>query len=458
MAAPTPVVLPSAERRRAPDRPLALVIFIWSALLIWIKLVRYVRLDANAIDLSYYDQALANTLAGHFMRFQWPPFHHFGEHLSPSLLLVLPLYALHPHATTLLVAQVLAVALSAWLWARLLLDLDIAGWPRLAFVASYLLYRPTHALVAYGFHPEVLEPALAFALLLAARRRRWGWFALSVVLALGVKEDMALYLIPVGLWLWLERGERRAGMLTSLAAAAWFVVALKLVIPAYRHSQGFADDYQYWGNWEAASPSLLGPKLGKLANLYWPLLCLPLLAPAEAVLWLLPVAVLLTSRNPLQWGFGIYYVAPFLAYLFAAAARSYARLLERFWLWPRLIPSLLLVVNLANSGLWAYARHPERLWPDQASRRGHAVLAGIPAGATVLAQGNLYPHLPRRPGIYLLGVDEVATDYAVFDLAGDPYPYTRDEIAARIASLTATGDYERANGDERFVLLRAARR
>ncbi len=84
-----------------------------------LALLRHSTFHSTASDLAVFDQVLWNTIHGRFMEStmslaRCEPHSFFGDHFSPALLLIVPLYALFPHPETLIVVQTIALALGVW--------------------------------------------------------------------------------------------------------------------------------------------------------------------------------------------------------------------------------------------------------------------------------------------------------------------------------------------------------
>jgi uncharacterized membrane protein len=91
-----------------------------------------------------------------------------------------------------------------------------------------------------NFHPDSFLGVLIAAALWAALSRRWRWFAIAVVLALLVKEDVVLVVAPIGVWVALRR-DLRIGIATVVgaicAALLCFLVVIRdLTGTAFRNS------------------------------------------------------------------------------------------------------------------------------------------------------------------------------------------------------------------------------
>ena len=85
------------------------------------------------------------------------------------------------------------------------------GWLGVVVAACFLLYPSLEWINWWHFHPDALViTPLLFAWWLATRRR-WGWYAVAVGVALACKEDAALAVIMLGLVLAARRAPGRPG-------------------------------------------------------------------------------------------------------------------------------------------------------------------------------------------------------------------------------------------------------
>jgi uncharacterized membrane protein len=153
----------------------------------------------------------------------------FGDHTCFILLLVVPLYWIYPHAQALLLLQsclLAAAAIPIYLLARRLLD---SAWLATALAATYLLNPALQNGNLEQFHPEsFLVLAMAVAIY-AAVEWRPRLLTVAVVAALLCKQDTALLVIPLGLWVAWKRN-RKWGLIIAGGAAAYMAVAFDVII------------------------------------------------------------------------------------------------------------------------------------------------------------------------------------------------------------------------------------
>ncbi len=262
-----------------------------------------------------------------------------GDHFSPILALLTPLYWMYGHPVTLLIAEAVlfAVAVPAvWLAARraigvlggyLMAGVFALGWPLI--VAS-----------ARGFHEVAFSvPLMAWALerLLAGRYRQAAALTLALLL---VKEDMGMLVGVFGLLIALRGGREHRQLGLTVAAVGPIALAfiMFVLIPLGGGTSGY-----YWlydglgaGPIQAFGHVVLHPldtisiaitperKWHMLLWLVGPLLLLPLLSPIT-LLALPLLAERVLSTNPNHWGPNNHYDAFVWPILVMAAIDALAR-------------------------------------------------------------------------------------------------------------------------------------
>ena len=153
----------------------------------------------------------------------------FGDHTSFILLLAVPLYWVWPHAQTLLVLQTCLLAAAAVPIYLLALRRTRSGVIATALAGAYLLNPALQNGNLEQFHPEAFLVLFVALALYAAVESRPVLLALSVAASLLVKEDAALLIVPLAVWVYFRRN-RAWGMKIAVAAVAWSVFAYEVVI------------------------------------------------------------------------------------------------------------------------------------------------------------------------------------------------------------------------------------
>ena len=239
---------PPVSARAVPD-------FAFTAV-VWIAAALYaVLLSAESIgdhyayrtgfDTAIYDQLLWLLAHGEdpFSTVVNRPL--LADHFQPALVLLTPLYWLGLGVPGLLAAQSVGLALTAPALYALsralgassaLASLPALGWLLCPWVASVNLFE---------FRPTAFMPVLLVLSVLGGIARRDILLWATAILALGLKEDVALTYIVLGLLL-AYHGRRRLGISLTAVSAIWFVFAswtIKALSGSYdAFGQRFAGD------------------------------------------------------------------------------------------------------------------------------------------------------------------------------------------------------------------------
>lgn len=399
-----------------------------------------------------------------------PDFSVLGDHWSPILAAVAPLYWLHDGPQTLLVTQGACFAAAVpliWLFAR---RLAAAHWPgpaaaAVAYLAAaaYALSWPVAEALAAGFHEVAFVPVLtaAFFERMSAGRPRAALIAAGLLLF--VKEDMGLLIAGFGLWLLVSRARVPRQRLVAAVLIAAGVGATWLATIVLRPAFGGSAMY-YWAYgalgrsapaaaWHVVTHPLAaarvlvtpGVKLTTLAWLLGSLAFLPLLSPIALAAVPLLAERMLASSAPGWWGPRFQYNAFVAVVLVCAAvdgAVRAARLISRLRAatrWPqaggRVAAGLAaicagLAVALVPLFPLGAALHPRfyRLTPRAAAAA--AAVAAVPPGVTVETASNIGPQLSSRDTVLLWDWTPRWAPWVVADIARHQAPF-RDVAAQR---------------------------
>ena len=193
------------------------------------SLLRHWRFGSG-YDLGIFDQAVwfmsrfeapRSTISGYA--------NIFGDHFSPILALLAPLYWIAPAPETLLIAQ--AVLLGASIVPVYLFLRDRLSMGRsLALCGVYGCFWGLQRTALSDFHELAFAPLLTATAVLAISRRSWTMlWIVSAILCL-VKEDLIPLVCAFGLYL-VYLGEYRRGVLLATSGLAAFIAAVFVVIP-----------------------------------------------------------------------------------------------------------------------------------------------------------------------------------------------------------------------------------
>lgn len=389
--------------------------------------LKYQTFSYNALDLGIYRQVLAHTAQGDLYGMTIHPHSYLGDHMELLLIVLAPLYALFPFAETLLVLQILAVALGIILASRLVPNTLSGSWKLLlglVLAASPLV----HNIIAFEFHFLPFAIPLLLAACICYREQRFAWYVIWLSLAMLVREDIGLIAIGMAVMALLERRSRRWWATPLLFGAAYFAGAMWLSGQINGEAYKFLAYYGWLGDsvhsataYAATHPWDVLLKLSRLQNIMFVISLMLLFAglPLLRMIRIVPVsfvaiAMFLTSAGADGIALQTHYTALFLPFLVWASVEG----LERFpytgrHFWHRIgfAPSrgiaagLLAVVTLYA----AFTISPWRpsAWTALATRTQDPltlatrdIVRNIPASAPGISSYATLPHLAGRMELY----------------------------------------------------------
>jgi uncharacterized membrane protein len=287
---PPPPVPPS--RCSGPRMTVLLAMLLFSVTFVAMNWGLWFNLRIPHGDSAMYEEHLWNLIHGKGFRSYLDQGLFLGEHIQVIHVLLLPLYLLWPSHLLLELCETVALAGGAWFVFRIARrhaarsttapenlpqsrseSSPLPGgegsvrsdWPAAWMAVAYLLYFPMHfldiAIDLKTFRPIAFGIPLMLWGIDALERRRWREMSLAFVLALACKEDYAIVIAPLGLWLavtagwqaWTgsgQAGKNRAdgsrlrsllshpsfviGTATCLLATAYLAFVVKVAIPWFR--------------------------------------------------------------------------------------------------------------------------------------------------------------------------------------------------------------------------------
>lgn len=445
---------------------------LFTAVLGWVQVEWYLNYFALATDIGFYNQALSTTVQYHqFFRetLETPAGYGtnlFAGHLSPFLVLLLPIYALAPGPSILLVLKQAALALAAFpLYAIARRQLGSPRWG-LALALLYLANPLTMQVDWTDFDPEVFLPlALLLLFLFFESRRFWPALCAAALTMSVIESGIALVLAFAALSLLtavvrrtpLPFDQRRYIATTSLAiglvAVLWLLAFLQISHMfggiGGSFSTTYAGKYQVLGATSLPDvyvQALTHPamawsalqyggmlKLGLVLALFGAFAFLPFLGEVRyllTVLLLLPIFLLGSKPSLYQMG-GQYaaYLLPFLLAGWVGGVRTLRR-----WVavrtrtpsvgpGPRLlrkpplstaVPLALAVAGIVTVAPFLFPLLPDPLLepttykafglPEDSFHAAwlNKVLALVPPHAPITTVSEIFPQVSNRPGAHVV--------------------------------------------------------
>lgn len=426
------------NRHRLPHALLALAFF---AAYTTVSTVRYAHYGSPSWDLAIFTEAVKNYAHLHapIADIKGPGFNVLGDHFSPAIATLAPLWWLWPNAAVLLLAQDALFAISVGIVSNTAHRILGRQWGLLIGVAYGLSFGVQRA-VDVEFH----EIAFAVPLLAVVGRqllmRRWAracWWTVPLVL---VKEDMGLTVAAVGVLVAMLARDwgRSRRWLTGLAMVTVGVGCVLLTVLWLIPHFNPAHHFDYW----AKVPG------GAHHTRWWALLAGPFTRWTvwTTVVWTLGVAGFVCVRSPLLilavptlawrftsdnatfWGTGWHYSAVVMPVAFLALAdavdrckgsrqprvRSFAAGIVPAIAGVAVACSLALPTGVGNLALRDTWRSTARDTDLNAAEKA------VPADVTVECDTPLLARLAARDTVYWPGGDKRPPQYIVDDGGAAP--------------------------------------
>lgn len=419
----------------------------------------------SSYDLAIEDNILYNLLhGGPFFKAAptlGPTGSHFARHSTLVSYLLLPFYALHQSAETILILQSLlmgSAAIPLFLFARRRIGPGVA----LVVAVAYLMHPALQQSNLFEAHYVKFGLPFVWALLWLVDSGRNKWAIFFAALTLSVREDVAAWVVMIGLWAAVSGRSLRLG-LGLTAGASIYVVLMKLVImPKVGGGdslmfmyQGLLPDGKTSFAWVLATalsnPSFVvnllieEQKLTFLAQLIVPLGLLPL---RHRLGWfaLIPGGIfcLLATKYPPLTDIHFQYSPHFLAFLFPALVFTFEAIAsshgpgavraERAKLVAILIMALVptsyqfgavLQGNTSRGGPIPYHFGWHEIGRER-HRDVEALLKHLPRDARVAASNFLTPQVSARANAYSLWLGMYDAEWIIAPL--EVHEYSTNEV------------------------------
>jgi uncharacterized membrane protein len=431
----------------------------WSAVMLRRAWSGYERFQYGRFDLGNMTQAVWSTAHGSVLEstnVMGEQASRLASHVDPILVLQAPLWLVWPSPLSLVLVQVVSIALGAlpvfWL-ARKHLGSER---PACLLALAYLVYPWVTWTTLDAVHPKSLAlPLLLFAFWFLDSDRLVP-FAAFAVLAASTGELTGLTIGALGIWYAVEHRRRWAGTIIALAGFASTLIALEVIIPAFSGGQSgaFAGYASLGGSPQGMVRTLFtnpGAYVHLLVSgdnlLYVVLLGAPLAAAFLLAPWLAVVAAPRLLINMLADSGGTtdprqHYQPAIIATLFVASIIGVARLAPA---WRARAAVVVLASSLAftlSLGPWSWAPGAP-LWNRGAVSPGHVdalrrAASLVPADAPVSSTNSVGSHLSARHFVYTVPVVGRATwivvdqeDPAVWSRVGGTLVFRSNPVKLR---------------------------
>lgn len=487
------------NRRLLPAAVLAVAIGAWVRVFGTLIVQRHDRFGTFDHDLGIWDQAVWLLAHGESL-ITVRGLEVFGFHASPALYLFVPFFWLGGGVNLLNLAMTAVLALGSVAVFRAGRHHLGDDWHALVPALAFLVNYAGQWMIWETFHPEVLAITPLLFAYVAAIKGRWRSYAVWLLLAVTWKEDVALAVAMLG-FLLAVRGTRTVGaraaaragvvkppgpartrlvgLLTIAGAVVWFLVATRLVIPAFSSGGNFTE--ALFGDLGSSPTEIAGTAvtqpdlvvehlersdpLDYMRQLTGSFGFASLLAPLALLMALPQLLINTLAIYDFFWTTRVHYAALPLFATAVATVEGLARVHRAAW--RRALLGAVAVGAFFTAVSWGISpvspEYREGFWPLEVDGPRQAELDRVVAmpgpGDSVSAVYNLVPHLTHRSEIYTFpnpwrasnwGVDgELLPDPSGVDwLILDPSAIAKEEQPILLAVLANPDRPVPPTGDE----------
>jgi uncharacterized membrane protein len=425
---------------REKDWPLLALFFLMALAYSLMCLFRHWHFESSGYDLGIFDQMI-----WHYSRFERAcgtvnPFNNMlGDHFSPLLMILAPLYWIFSRVETLLVAQAFLLMLSMFPIFYFAKN-KLGRLSAYCFTLSFAIFWGIQYTAQYDFHEvSFAVPLVAFAIYFFSENKR-GWFWISVLLLTLVKEDMCLLVVFFGIYLMIQKFFKEdsvfhfwEGFVLAGVGVFAFWLEIYVLIPFFKGG----GHYSYWFYSDiGASPlqalanvfihplkvfGVLFANFKKIRTLFFmfgPFLFLPFFSPL-LILTIPLIGEKMLSDDTSFWGFMFHFAAVLSPVLTMAAADGLSVISK--WLSKnnpnvlfqnKIVPISAVILFLNIGGVAMFRPLKNLAYPSyyrftESDLAGTRAIKTIPPEASVLAQDAIVPHLSHRQIINSLNQEAI---------------------------------------------------
>ncbi|TSD99699.1 DUF2079 domain-containing protein [Skermania sp. ID1734] len=472
MRAPEIVVEPTAGRRDSPPArrmvwlPAAAFVVL-AAVYSLLGLRNQAHLATSGYDLGIFVQEVAAYAHGHA---PWVPLlgsNALGDHFSPLMAVLAPVYRVFPSPDTLMVAQAVLFAvgvipLSRWALRRL------GSVAAVVVSLGYGLSWGLQSAANFDFHEIALAvPLLAFSVT-ALGNRHWRAGLLWALPLVFVKEDLGLTVFAIGAFVaWFTTGRTRWwGVVAACWGVAWTALAVTVIIPALspNGTYGQASKLGSGGVGSALDSAwhglLSGDDRGSTVFLLLLITGFVALRSPLIVLALPTLGWRFISNNSNFWGPDYHYSAVLMPIMFAALIDALVRGRDSGRIGAgarKAVLAVVFVVAVAGLPVLPLSRLMyAQTWRADPQRSAITQLTQqIPPGSTIAASNNIAPQLVSNYSVTIfpqLPQDHVTPDWIMVNLS-NPSRWPKDPAGDKQAIADAETAGYTVRGQEAGIVL-----
>lgn len=317
----------------------------------------------------------------------------FGDHFTPTLYLLTPVYWLTNSYEPILIIGNLFVALSAYVLYLIARKRIKSSLMIFAVILAYTLFIGLQNTIIANLHTE-LPALLTLALTIwAIENKKWRTYWLFLILTLGCKQNFAAIGVGLGIYLFFLK-EKKVGLFTVIFSLAYYFLVTKIVISNYLY--GLAFNF----SWNSMKTETVFASLATFGFL-----------PLGTITFLPTILQDFITRfffsTPARWDLGLHYnatLAVFLTYgSILTASKLNKKLLTFFAI---LIICLTLYFHrFKYHGALGLSYNPDFYRHTSEMKFVTDFLKQIPTNKSVMTNNNLAPYLTHTNKVMLMSAN-----------------------------------------------------
>lgn len=244
---------------------IGVITFLSALLLAYIGVYRYLAYYSPCFDFGIFTQmfeSMRTTFLPTTTCERYQELSHFAVHLSPIYYVLLPLYCIFPHPITLAISQALVVASSVIPLSLIARRMGFSKWQTILASICIAVYPALHGGTFYDLHENCfLTPLILWFFYFLERNSSVGMLLSSIAVFL-VKEDAAVYIAFIALYLIFSGRKKAFGIGLFCLSVGYFLLAVALLA----HFGEGAMNWRYQNLMQVGEDSLVSVVLNVIQN------------------------------------------------------------------------------------------------------------------------------------------------------------------------------------------------
>ncbi|MFC1598440.1 DUF2079 domain-containing protein [Patescibacteria group bacterium] len=207
---------------------LKILIIVYIGLVFSICLFKYFTFNYTGLDLAIFNQVFYHSSLGNLFNFTIHPTSYLGDHFTPVLLFLLPVYFVFRSPLTLLFIQAIFLGLAS-IPLYLIAKKHLQPKQTLFILILYLFNPLTLNIALFEFHLLPLIPFFILWTFYFYITDKFKPFILLAILSLLIREDVSFIIFMFGIIALLDRKKTKWVLTPIIISCLYFFTALKIV-------------------------------------------------------------------------------------------------------------------------------------------------------------------------------------------------------------------------------------